>query len=97
MHRLRSAAARFLEWFRICLRNGYLPGYKGKLNTAEPKIRNANERLRATRNARRWQGLDLPYGKNAFALGLAPTPDVPKFRPPLKKKGAPPPGEDDDA
>lgn len=95
-HRLRSAAARFLEWFRICLRNGYLPGYKGKLNPAQPRMHNGNERLRTTRNVRRWQGLDLPYGKNAFALGLAVTPDVPKFRPPSKKRGAPPPTEDDD-
>jgi hypothetical protein len=47
------------------------------------KIRNANERIRTARNTRRWQGLDLSYRKDAFALGLAPTPDVPKFRPPL--------------
>jgi hypothetical protein len=87
-HRLRSAVARFMEWFRICLRNGYLPGHQGKLNTAVPKIRSPRDRIRTTRNVRRWQGLDLPYGPQAFALGLAPDDKVPPWRPPPEKNKA---------
>jgi hypothetical protein len=79
-HRLRSAAARFLEWFRLCLRNGWIPGYEGKLNTAEVKIRNGAERLERTLLARRWQGLELPYGPQAYALKLALDDKVPPWR-----------------
>lgn len=79
-HRLRSAAARFLEWFRVCLRNGWLPGYKGQLNDGQVMIRNGGERLERVHLARRWQGLDLPYGKKAFALGLALDDKVLPFR-----------------
>ncbi|HET8752656.1 MAG TPA: hypothetical protein VFM43_09070 [Gaiellaceae bacterium] len=87
-HRLRTAVARFMEWFRICLWNGYLPGYQGKQNTLVPKLRSPRDRIRTTRNVRRWQGLDLPYGPQAFALGLAPDDKVPPWRPPPEKNKA---------
>jgi hypothetical protein len=78
-HRLRAAAARFLEWLRICLRHGWL-GSHARRNTREPLMRNANRRLIAVLKARRWQGLDLPYDKQAHTLGLAPDPGIPPWR-----------------
>jgi hypothetical protein len=51
-HRVRAAAARFLEWFRICLRHGWFSSY-AKRNTREPLMRNANRRLIAVLKARR--------------------------------------------
>jgi hypothetical protein len=85
-HRLRSAAARFLEWFRLCLRHGWIYDPTVKLNTREPRLRNGEDRRLALLRGRRWQGLDLPYGPKAFALRLAPDPKVPAPRPSPPKK-----------
>lgn len=89
-HRLRSAVACFLEWFRLCLRHGWIPGYQGKRNTRETHLRNGEDRRLATLRYRRWQGLDLPYGKQAEQLRLAPDGKVPPYREPKRKKKKPP-------
>lgn len=83
--RLRAAAARFLEWFRICLRHGWIFDPGVKLNTREPRLRNGENRRLTLMRSRRWQGLDLPYGPKAYALGLAPDPGIPPPRPSPKK------------
>jgi hypothetical protein len=83
-HRLRLAAARFIEWFRICLRHGWL-GDHGKRNTRKVLNARGDQRLRGQLLARRHRGLNLPYGPAAWAIGLAPTPDLPpKYEPPGK-------------
>jgi hypothetical protein len=84
-HRLRSAAARFLEWFRICLRHGYIANDSVKRNTRELRQRNGEDRRLAMLRGRRWQGLDLPYGPQAHALRLAVDPGIPPPRPSPKK------------
>jgi hypothetical protein len=85
-HRLRLAAARFIEWFRICLRHGWL-GDHGKQNSRHPLTARGDRRLRATLLSRRQRGLNLPYGPAAHALGLAATPALPpKSEPPSKAK-----------
>lgn len=74
--KLRAAAALLAEWFRICLRQGYI-GNLGQRNTAQPEPRNGGtKRLIKLREYRQREGLDLPYGAAATALGmpaLAPT------------------------
>jgi hypothetical protein len=84
-HRLRAAAARFLEWFRLCLRHGWINDPKVKRNTSEVRLRNGEKRRLTTLRARRWQGLDLPYGPKAHQLRLAPTADIPPYRAKQKK------------
>jgi hypothetical protein len=86
-HRLRSAAARFLEWFRVCLRHGWINDPTIKRNDREPRLRNGEDRRLTTLRSRRWQGLDIPYGPKALALGFALTAEVPKHREKKKHKG----------
>lgn len=82
VHRLRCAVARFLEWYRICLRHGWI-GNHGRINTREVRQRRGDRRLRSTLLTRRERGLNIPYGPPAWALGLVPDPSVP---PPLIRK-----------
>jgi len=85
--RLRAAAARFLEWFRICLRHGWIGDY-ARRNDRDPISRRGDRRLKTMLRKRRDRGLNLPYGKAAHALGLAASPDLPpKLK--LPRKGAP--------
>jgi hypothetical protein len=85
-HRLRIAAARFLEWFRICLRHGWL-GKHAKLNKSAVLTVRGDRRLRSQLLSRRQRGINLPYGSIAYLMGLAPSPDLPaQCIPPSKKK-----------
>jgi hypothetical protein len=83
--RLRPIAARFLDWFRICLRHGWIHEPSVKLNTREPRLRNGEDRRLSILRGRRWQGLDLASGPKAHARRLAPDPDTLKPRPSPKK------------
>lgn len=82
--RLRAQAARFLEWFRICLRFGWLAGHKAA-RAAELRAKNgigadSHQGLLFNRRKRR---LDLPYGDAAVRCGLAragPPPAPPPSR-----------------
>lgn len=67
--KLRAAAALLAEWFRICLRQGYLAGHPTR-NTAQPQPRLAGARaLVKLRAYREEQGLILPIGPKAQNLG----------------------------
>jgi hypothetical protein len=82
--RLRGAAALLAEWFRICLRMGYV-GNHAKRNRNQPERRTAGaRRLIKVREYRDRHGLHLPVGPRAQALGLttAGTPNAPPPAPP---------------
>lgn len=81
--KLRAAAALLAEWFRICLRQGYT-GNLPQRNTAQPEPRNGGaKRLIKLRGYRQDEGLDLPYGAAATALGMPPLAStVPPAPPP---------------
>lgn len=81
--KLRAAAALLAEWFRICLRQGYT-GNLPQRNTSQPVLRAAGaKRLIKLRAYRQTEGLDLPYGAAATALGMPPlAPTVPPAPPP---------------
>jgi len=72
----RSQAARFIDWFRILLRNGWL-GTHRQLNNGQEKIISGARRLQNILTARRRHGLALPYGPAAFNAGFAPSPAPP--------------------
>lgn len=84
-HRLRCAIARFVEWFRICLRNGWL-GDHPKVNTHPVLFRRGEQGLKKVLTERRRQGVNLPYGPAAHALGIRRTPDIPPWIPPRQRK-----------
>ncbi len=81
--KLRAAAALLAEWFRICLRQGYI-GNLPQRNTADAEIRSGGaSRLIAVRAYRQAEGLDLPYGPAASTLGMPPlAPTTPPANPP---------------
>ena len=66
---LRAAAALLAEWFRICLRQGYV-GNHPKRNPKQPEPRNSGDERNKVRNYRQWHGLYMPMGPAAEALGL---------------------------
>ncbi|MES1247174.1 MAG: hypothetical protein ABUS54_05830, partial [Actinomycetota bacterium] len=88
--RLRAEAAVFLDWFRICLRHGFVGSWRTR-NTCEaaditPK---GSARLKNVLGKRRRHMLDLPYGAAAERLKLwKGPPDPPDGAPP----GQPGPG-----
>jgi hypothetical protein len=67
---LRASAALAIEWFRICLRYGWLGSARrreyGEFRTTEP-----SESVSAILTLRKKHGLGLPYGPAAVKLGLA--------------------------
>ena len=67
---LRASAALAIEWFRICLRYGWLGSARrreyGEFRTTEP-----SEGVSAILTLRKKHGLGLPYGPAAVKLGLA--------------------------
>ncbi len=80
--------SRFVEWFRICLRHGWL-GNHTKINERPVRYRRGEKRLYRVLCERREQGINLPYGPAAHALVLRRTAEIPPWREPVKKK---PPG-----
>lgn len=80
VHRLRAAIARFLEWFYICLRHGWLPGHS-YMNTSALLQRSGRKALEKLLFRRRNHGLEIPYGKAAIRLGLAPPLPPPQGSP----------------
>ena len=91
---LRAAAVVLLEWFRLCLRHGWLGSHK-KLNLAAPALRNMGKRLFEILEARKRWALDLPYGEAARACGLGrhgpPGPESPlRKKSDYKAAGKPP-------
>lgn len=72
--RLRAAAALLAEWFRICVRMGYVANHSRR-NPHHPVERDTGARhLIALRGYRDRNSLNLPTGPAAQALGLAPVP-----------------------
>ncbi len=68
--RLRGAAALLAEWFRICVRQGYI-GNHSRLNPHQPVKRARGDRLRDKMKAyRRTHKLDLPIGPKAALLPI---------------------------
>ncbi len=79
--RLRGAAALLAEWFRICLRMGYI-GNHSRLNGYKPVKRTRGYKLMAKLiGYRREQSLDLPIGPMAaklpFRKALSGGPNAP--------------------
>jgi hypothetical protein len=67
---LRSDAALVIEWFRLCLRHGWL----GSARCREPgelKRTSGAMRLARTLEARKKRRLNRPYGASAIKLRLA--------------------------
>lgn len=90
---LRAEGARFLEWFRICIRHGWLAGHK-RQNLATPFARNGlgSGTLIGMLVNRRKLLLDLPYGAAAIRLGLKRSgPEPPGRRKPAVVAALPPP------
>jgi hypothetical protein len=75
--RLRAAAALILEWFRICLRQGWISAHV-KRNPNQPKPHRHPE-IELRRIAAERRRLALPYGPAAEAIGI-------------NRSGPPPPG-----
>jgi hypothetical protein len=67
---LRASAALVVEWFRICLRYGWL-GSARRRNLGELRRVDGTKRLKAVLEARKKRGLNLPRGPAAVKLGLA--------------------------
>jgi hypothetical protein len=67
---LRASAALAIEWFRICLRYGWL-GSPRRRALGELRFVDGTKRLKATLRTRKKRGLGLPYGPAAVKLGLA--------------------------
>ena len=67
---LRASAALLVEWFRLCLRHGWLGSHRRR-NDAEPRFLNAGERLARMNTSREISGLNLPYGPAARRARLA--------------------------
>ncbi len=67
---LRASAALAIEWFRICMRYGWL-GSARRRDYGELRKVDGAKRLRSVLRARKMQGLALPYGPAAVKLGLA--------------------------
>lgn len=71
--KLRAAAALLAEWFRICLRMGYI-GNLARHNPNQPCARNGGARgVIRIRAYRQEEGLELPIGPAALSLNLPPT------------------------
>lgn len=81
----RSQAARFIDWFRILLRNGWLGSHRTR-NDGEPAVISGLRRLKSILSARTRHGLNFPYGQAAFAAGFALDPDPPPEPPQSRRK-----------
>lgn len=67
---LRTSAALVVEWFRICVRHGWL-GSARRSEPGELVPVDGDSRWRRLLIARKKRGLNLPYGPAAVKLGLA--------------------------
>jgi len=67
---LRASAALVIEWFRICLRYGWL-GSARRRELGELRTTDGSKRLKKVMLARKKRGLNLPRGPAAVKLGLA--------------------------
>jgi hypothetical protein len=69
--RLRAQAARFLEWFRLCLRHGWIAGHN-RIRDEEPFSRNGSggHSYQGMLVNRRKLHLHIPYGEAAIRSGL---------------------------
>jgi hypothetical protein len=97
--RLRGEISRMLDWFRICLRHGWIDGWENRNPNvpvdlmADRVDRRGRRRSGLGGNAlasvlrdRRDRGLNLPYGSVAERLGL-----IPPTQPLPPEAGEPPP------
>lgn len=87
---LRSSFALFIEWFRICYREGWLGSARRNNGTAgrdEGIVAKGGEFLLKLLEERQALGLHLHYGRAAAALGIGPE-EPPSERPPAE--GSPP-------
>lgn len=83
-HVLRCEVARLLEWFRLSIRFGWI-GNEARPGKFVLIVRRGAKALASTNASRIRRGLQLPYGRQAFRRGWAPTADVPPPKPkPLK-------------
>ena len=67
---LRASAALVIEWFRICLRYGWL-GSPRRREYGEIRVIRSVRALKGLLRFRNHQGINLPYGPAAVKLGLA--------------------------
>lgn len=67
---LRANAALLIEWLRILDREGWMGS--ARRNRRSPEAAETDEAVRELLNFRKENGLHLPYGPKAVALGLGP-------------------------
>ena len=71
---LRRSAAMFVEWFRLCVRHGWIHSPrapKTRRNAIAHFLLSGGSRLSSVLAARRVRRLHLPYGTAAIAAGLS--------------------------
>ncbi|MGO9973139.1 MAG: hypothetical protein ACLP01_10075 [Solirubrobacteraceae bacterium] len=86
---LRQHAAMFLDWLRICLRNGWFASLRARTNPNDPTEVSAGGRLKAVLGARAKYQLALPYGPQAarIRLGFHDPPWITKPPPRTRRNG----------
>lgn len=75
-HQLRSELARLMEWFRLSIRFGWI-GSERRYRKIILVTRRGHRALASVMASRIRRGLQIPYGRQAFRRGWAPTPDIP--------------------
>lgn len=71
---LRGAATLLLDWFRVCLRHGWLGNHKNR-STEQPVRRNDKGAIERLRQTRQKLGLNRSYGVMAVFAGAAEVPE----------------------
>lgn len=88
---LRASAALLLEWFRLCLRHGWLGSHRRRNHSEPVAFNDADRAIDAMLGRRRKMGLDLPYGRVAAISGVIVGPGTngpPPGPPPPPKRAA---------
>ena len=84
---LRAAAAILVDWFRLCLRNGWLGSHRLRNSKAPVERTNGDGALARRLNAREDSHLNAPYGPAALSLGLAGDDLTPAARAATQRAG----------
>lgn len=61
--RLRANAALLIDWFRVCLRHGWLGDWPTQNPHGPMPVSAPPKDLKKLADIRRFRGLDVPYGK----------------------------------
>ena len=99
---LRASAGLFIEWFRLSLRHGWLPGHRNVVDEQPVKREAVAGHWKKVLDERKSAELDAPYGPAAYELGLVLHPRVPNepdphAQPEDGREFGPPPSDGDAA